>query len=92
MPDVTAIALQDLSHLSATARGQLDCGGRMLIDGQLVDVHSKLLVINPALGKATSEICDARVSAIFSASRRLSHLPAGLDPVERAGNPDTDAQ
>jgi hypothetical protein len=32
------------------------------------------------------------VSAIFSASRRLSHLPAGLDPVECAGNPDADAQ
>ena len=92
MPDVTAIALQDLSHLSATASRQLDCGGRMLIDGQFVDVHSKLPVINPSLGKVTSEICDARVSTTFSASRRLSHLPAGLDPVERAGNPDTDAQ
>ncbi len=32
------------------------------------------------------------VSTIFSAGRRLSHLPAGLDPVERAGNPNTDAQ
>ena len=69
MSDVTAIALQDLNHLSAAARGQLECGGRMLIDGQFVDAHSKLPVIDPSSGKVISEICDASVSDVDDAVR-----------------------
>lgn len=69
MPDVTTIALQDLTHLSTAARGHLECGGRMLIDGRFVDVHSKLAVIDPSSGKVISEICDAGVSDVDDAVR-----------------------
>jgi nicotinamidase/pyrazinamidase len=68
---------------------------RLRFDTVLVEAGCRAIDLAGSLDAAwagMAAIGVQRVDDLWCEPSRLSNLPAGLDPVERAGNPDADAQ